>query len=115
MMPDFDDRIGLKPTAHDDVVSFPEELLVLECRLWNSFGILPICPICPVLSKVEGEISRRGQEPPATVSCMGGLRVGCVLCQALMPLSTEFPFSQGGCRRIYLGTCTEIPASETSS
>ena len=55
-------QIGLKPTAHDDVVSFPEELLVLECRLWNSCGILPIRPIRPVLSEVDAIPDLLGSE-----------------------------------------------------
>ena len=46
-------QIGLKLTAHDNVVSFPEELLVLEHRLWNSCSILPIHLIRPVLSEVD--------------------------------------------------------------
>jgi len=40
-------------TVHDDMVPFPEELLVLELRLGNGGSIFPILPFGPVLSEVD--------------------------------------------------------------
>ena len=52
-LPDSRCRQNLELTVHDDVVSFPEELLVLERRLRNGRGVFPICPIRPALSEVD--------------------------------------------------------------
>lgn len=49
-----DVRHFVRLTVHDDVVSLPEEeLLVHERRLGNGRSIFPILPIGPVLSKVD--------------------------------------------------------------
>jgi hypothetical protein len=42
-----------KLTVHDDMVSLPEELLVLELRLGNGRRVFPIPPVGPVLSEVD--------------------------------------------------------------
>jgi len=52
-LPDSRCRQNLELTVHDDVVSFPEELLVLERRLRNGRGVFPIYPIRPVLPEVD--------------------------------------------------------------
>ena len=52
-LPDSRRRQNLKLTVHDNVVSFPKKLLVLERRLRNGRGVFPICPIRPVLSEVD--------------------------------------------------------------
>ena len=44
---------GNQLTVHDDVVSLPEERLVLEQRLRDGSGVFPILPLGPGLSEVD--------------------------------------------------------------
>ena len=52
-LPDPRCRQNIELTVHDDVVSFPEELLVLERRLRNGRTVFPIYPVRPVLPEVD--------------------------------------------------------------
>ena len=52
-LPDSRRSQNLELTVHDNVVSFPEELLVLERRLRNGRGVFPICPVRSVLPEVD--------------------------------------------------------------
>jgi len=61
-LPDSRRRQNLELTVHDDVVSFPEELLVLERRLRNGRGVFPICPVRPVLPEVDNVPQLLGSE-----------------------------------------------------
>jgi len=63
-------------TVHDDVVSFPEELLVLERRLRDGRGVFPIRPIRPVLSEVDAVPQLLGSE-----RAMGEHEIVAALCE----------------------------------
>jgi len=52
-LPDSRCRQNLELTVHDDMVSFPKDLLVLERQLRNGRGVFPICPVRPVLPEVD--------------------------------------------------------------
>jgi len=55
-------RQNLELTVHNDMVSFPEELLVLERRLQDGRGVFPIRPVRPVLPEVDAVPQLLGSE-----------------------------------------------------